>query len=88
MPDTPPRQKFPWKAMALPLGFIGLTVVLALVLMINRVGLIADLIAIQIEWLGGYYPLATFAIIWIVLVGCIGGVLGIGNMLLQRIRPK
>ncbi len=87
-PDPPVREPFPWKVMAAPLAFIGITVALAVYLMIERIGPAGWLIDLQIQWWGGYYVEVTFAILWIGIV--LGILLIIGGMasLWERIKKR
>lgn len=83
--DKVPIYKGPWMMVV----FIVVTVGLALWMMLARIWPASILIEVQAQWFDGrYYPKATFAVIWIGIVGIVFAALALMGKIIEIIRGE
>jgi heme/copper-type cytochrome/quinol oxidase subunit 4 len=69
--------------------FLGVTVGIALWMMIDDIWPASALIDLQAGWFDGeYYPKLTFAIVWIIVLLAIVAVIAIGDWLWSMVKGK
>ncbi len=85
--DTPQAQPPQRKQLIIFFLFLAVTVGVALWMMIAEIWPADKLIELQAGWFDGeYYPKATFAVIWIMLVLAIVVVIGVAGWLWKWIK--